>query len=178
MKCIIGLGNIGKEYEDTRHNLGFMAADYLCKKYNITGEKKKKKYVYSEGMINGEKIAIIKPTTYMNLSGEAIVEALNWYKITPKDILVIYDDIDIPLGEVRYRLSGSSGTHNGMRDIISTIKTEDFARIRIGMENRCGLPIPLIDYVLQKFSKEELTKIENEIMPVVEENVVEFLTTK
>ena len=178
MKCIIGLGNIGKEYEDTRHNLGFMAADYLCKKYNITGEKKKKKYVYSEGMINGEKIAIIKPTTYMNLSGEAIVEALNWYKITPKDILVIYDDIDIPLGEVRYRLSGSSGTHNGMRNIISTIKTEDFARIRIGMENRCGLPIPLIDYVLQKFSKEELTKIENEIMPVVEENVVEFLTTK
>ena len=114
----------------------------------------------------------------MNLSGEAIVEIMNWYKIDAKDILVIYDDIDIPLGEVRYRLKGSSGTHNGMRNIIENIKTEEFARIRIGMENRCGLPIPLIDYVLQKFSKNELEIINKEIMPIVEENVLNFLTTK
>ena len=178
MKCIIGLGNIGKEYENTRHNLGFMAIDYLTKKYNISLDKKRKKSIYGEGIINGQKVSVVKPTTFMNLSGEAIAEILNWYKLDIKDILVIYDDVDIPLGDVRYRLKGSSGTHNGMRNIIETIKTEEFARIRIGMENRCGLPIPLIDYVLQKFSKEELEKIEKEIMPVVEENVLNFLTTK
>ena len=178
MKCIIGLGNIGKDYENTRHNLGFISVDFLSQKYNISIDKKRKKCKYGEGVINGEKVSLIKPTTYMNLSGEAIVEIMNWYKITTKDILVIYDDIDIPLGEVRYRLKGSSGTHNGMRNIIDSIKTEEFARIRIGMENRCGLPIPLIDYVLQRFSKEELEKINKEIMPAVEENVLNFLTTK
>lgn len=178
MKCIIGLGNIGKVYENTRHNLGFISVDYLSKKFNISIDKKRKKSIYGEGVINGEKISLIKPTTYMNLSGEAIVEIMNWYKIDAKDILVIYDDIDIPLGEVRYRLKGSSGTHNGMRNIIDNIKTEEFARIRIGMENRCGLPIPLIDYVLQKFSKDELEKINKEIMPIVEENVLNFLTIK
>lgn len=178
MKCIIGLGNIGKVYENTRHNLGFISVDYLSKKFNISIDKKRKKSIYGEGVINGEKISLIKPTTYMNLSGEAIVEIMNWYKIDAKDILVIYDDIDIPLGEVRYKLKGSSGTHNGMRNIIDNIKTEEFARIRIGMENRCGLPIPLIDYVLQKFSKDELERINKEIMPIVEENVLNFLTIK
>lgn len=176
MKCIIGLGNIGKEYEKTRHNAGFMAVDYLANKYNITIDKKKKKCIYGEGIINGQKVAIVKPTTFMNLSGEAVVEIMNWYKLDYKDILVIYDDVDISLGDVRYRLRGSSGTHNGMRNIIANIKTEEFARIRIGMENRCGLPIPLIDYVLQKFSKVELDKLDKEIMPIVEENVINFLT--
>ena len=177
MKCIIGLGNFGKEYENTRHNLGFMAVDYLSEKYNISIDKKRKKYVYGEGIINGKKVSVIKPTTYMNLSGEAIVELINWYKIDLNDILVIYDDVDIPLGDVRYRHKGSSGTHNGVKNIIENVKTEEFARIRIGMENRCGLPIPLIDYVLNKFSKQELEKINKKIMPIVEENVLNFLTT-
>lgn len=176
MKCIIGLGNIGKEYENTRHNLGFIMLDKLSEKYNIKLDKKKKKCIYGEGNINGEKVSLVKPTTFMNLSGEAIVEIMNWYKIDKEDILVIYDDIDIPFKDVRYRLSGSSGTHNGMRNIIANIKTEDFARIRVGMENRNGVPIPLIDYVLQKFSKEELKVINEEIVNVVEQNVLNFLT--
>ena len=176
MKCIIGLGNIGKEYENTRHNLCFIMLDKLSEKYNIKLDKKKKKCIYGEGNINGEKVSLVKPTTFMNLSGEAIVEIMNWYKIDKEDILVIYDDIDIPFKDVRYRLSGSSGTHNGMRNIIANIKTEDFARIRVGMENRNGIPIPLIDYVLQKFSKDELKVINEEIVNVVEQNVLNFLT--
>lgn len=176
MKCIIGLGNIGKEYENTRHNSGFMALDYLLEKHNIKLDKKKKKCIYGEGHINGKKVSIIKPTTFMNLSGEAIVEIMNWYKITPQDIIVIYDDVDLKFGDIRYREKGSAGTHNGMRNIIANIKTEEFARIRIGIENRGELPIPLMDYVLQKFSKVELEKINNEIYKQVEENVVNFLT--
>ena len=175
MKCIIGLGNIGKEYENTRHNSGFIAVDNIAKTYNISIDKKKKKCVYGEGHINGKKVSVIKPTTYMNLSGEAIVEMMNWYKITPQDIIVIYDDVDLKFGDVRYREKGSSGTHNGMRNIIANIKTEEFARIRIGIENRGDLPIPLIDYVLQKFSKNELEKMANEIISEVEKNILEFL---
>lgn len=168
MKCIIGLGNIGKEYENTRHNLGFIAIDSIAEKYNIAFDKKKKKCIYGEGIINGVKVSLIKPTTYMNLSGEAIVEMMNWYKITPQDIVVIYDDVDLKFGDVRYREKGSSGTHNGMRNIIANIKTEEFARIRIGIENRGDKPIPLMDYVLQKFSKEELDTINKDIIPQIE----------
>ena len=176
MKCIIGLGNIGKEYENTRHNVGFIAIDKLAKKYNIAIDKKKKKYIYGEGIINGEKVSLVKPTTFMNLSGEAVVEMMNWYKISEKDILVIYDDVDLKFGTVRYREKGSSGTHNGMRNIIANIKTEDFARLRIGIENRGGLPIPLVDYVLGKFNKEEQGIIEEQIVSQIEENTISFLT--
>ena len=176
MKCIIGLGNIGKEYENTRHNSGFIMVDAMAKKYNISFDKKKKKCVYGEGIINGHKVSLIKPTTYMNLSGEAIIEIMNWYKVSPKDILVIYDDVDLKFGDIRYREKGSSGTHNGMRNIISNLKTEEFARIRIGIENRGDTPIPLMDYVLQKFVKEELDRIKEQIIPQVEENVLNFLT--
>lgn len=177
MKCIIGLGNIGEEYVNTRHNMGFMCIDFLCKKFNIDIDKKKNKYMYGEGNFNGEKIVLIKPTTYMNLSGEAIVELINWYKIDLNDIIVIYDDIDLPLGEVRYREMGSSGTHNGMRNIIDNIKSEKFSRIRIGIENRSGLPIPLTNYVTSKFSKEEIDILnETNTFTKVEESVDNFLT--
>lgn len=176
MKCIIGLGNIGKEYEYTRHNMGFVMVDRLAEKYNIKIDKKMKKYIYGEGNINGEKVCLVKPTTYMNLSGEAIVELMNWYKIDKEDIVVIYDDIDIPFGDVRYRLNGSAGTHNGMRNIIAMIKTEDFARIRVGIENRNGVPIPLVDYVLQRMNKEEIKAIDDTIYNIVEENANKFLT--
>ena len=176
MKCIIGLGNIGKEYEYTRHNMGFVMVDRLAEKNNIKIDKKMKKYIYGEGNINGEKVCLVKPTTYMNLSGEAIVELMNWYKIDKEDIVVIYDDIDIPFGDVRYRLNGSAGTHNGMRNIIAMIKTEDFARIRVGIENRNGVPIPLVDYVLQRMNKEEIKAIDDTTYNIVEENVNKFLT--
>lgn len=173
MKCIIGLGNIGKEYENTRHNSGFIALDYIAEKHGIVIDKKKKKCIYGEGHINGEKVSLIKPTTYMNLSGEAIVEMLNWYKATPKDILVIYDDIDLKFGDIRHREKGSSGTHNGMRNIIANLKTEEFARIRIGIENRDQTPIPLMDYVLQKFNKDEKDEMCSKIMPLVEQTLID-----
>ena len=176
MKCIIGLGNIGKEYDNTRHNAGFTALEYIAEKYNISLDKKKKKCIYGEGIIDGVKVSLVKPTTFMNLSGEAIVEIMNWYKITPEDILVIYDDVDLKFGDLRYREKGSSGTHNGMRNIIANIKTEEFARIRIGIENRGECPIPLTDYVLQKFSKDELEVLNKEILGHVEENLLNFLT--
>lgn len=178
MKCIIGLGNIGNEYENTRHNIGFIMLDKLCNKYNIEINKKKKKCIYGEGIIAGQKVCLMKPTTYMNLSGEAIVEIMNWYKVAIEDILVIVDDIDLPFGTVRYRLKGSAGTHNGLRNIIANLKDENFARIKVGIENRKGVPIPLIDYVLQKFNKEELEKLNDDSFKLVEENVIAFLTSK
>ena len=176
MKCIIGLGNIGKEYENTRHNSGFIMLDKIANKYNISIDKKKKKCIYGEGNINGQKVALVKPTTFMNLSGEAIVEIMNWYKVELKDILVIYDDIDLNFGQIRYKEKGSSGTHNGMRNIIQNLKSEEFARVRVGIENRGDVPIPLIDYVLQKFSKDELKDLEDKIAIQVEENALNFLT--
>lgn len=176
MKCIIGLGNIGKEFENTRHNSGFIVVDELAQKYNIHIDKKKKKCIYGEGVVGGEKVSLVKPTTYMNLSGEAIIEMMNWYKITPKDIIVIYDDVDLKLGTIRYREKGSAGTHNGMKNIIANLKTEEFARVRIGIENRGEVPIPLMDYVLQKFSNEELKEIKEKIVMQVEENILNFLT--
>ena len=176
MKCIIGLGNIGKEYENTRHNSGFIALDEIAIKYNVALDKKKKKCIYGEGVINGKKVSLIKPTTYMNLSGEAIIEMINWYKITPSDILVIYDDVDLKFGTIRYREKGSAGTHNGMRNIIANLKTEEFARVRIGIENRGEIQISLMDYVLQKFRKEELDEIKEQIVAQVEENILNFLT--
>ena len=174
MKCIIGLGNIGKEYESTRHNIGFMSLDYICEKYGLKLDKKRNKCIYGEGIINGKKVAFVKPTTFMNLSGEAIVEIMNWYKIGIEDILVIVDDIDLPFGKVRFKQKGSAGTHNGLRNILLHLKDENFARVKVGIENR-NSPIPLIDYVLQKFSKEELIELNNNSFKLVEENVIAFI---
>lgn len=174
MKCIIGLGNIGKEYENTRHNIGFMSLDYICEKYNVTLNKKRKKCIYGETTINGKKVSFVKPTTFMNLSGEAIVEIMNWYKIGIEDILVIVDDIDLPFGKVRFKQKGSAGTHNGLRNILLNLNNENFARVKVGIENR-NAPIPLIDYVLQKFNKDELNELNNNSFKLVEENVLMFI---
>lgn len=165
MKVIVGLGNIGKEYDNTRHNVGFMCVDYfVCEilKQELN-YKTRDNYLYLETKYNDEKIVIIKPTTYMNLSGEAIVKAKKWYKVEDEDILVVYDDVDLDIGKFRYRETGSAGTHNGMRNIISMLKTENFKRIRIGIENRDNKNIPLVDYVLSKFKNEELDILYNNV---------------
>lgn len=177
MKCIIGLGNIGKEYENTRHNIGFLFLDYLSKKYDVKFDKKKTKCIYGETYIEGKKVSFIKPTTFMNLSGETISQMLNWYKIDVNDICVVYDDIDIPFGEVRFREKGSAGTHNGMKNIVQILKTEEINRIRIGIENRKEVNILLTDYVLTKFNKEEMSKLSN-IFERAEQNVLNFLTNE
>lgn len=175
MKCIIGLGNPEKKYDNTRHNLGVMALMYIAEKYNIKLDKKKKKCIYGEGLIEGQKVSLIFPTTYMNLSGEAVVEMKNWYKVENEEILVLVDDIDLPIGTIRYRETGSGGTHNGLKNIVTLLGSENFNRIRIGIENRGDTHIDIMDYVLTKFKNDELETLKDSVFPKVEETLKLFL---
>ena len=133
MYIIAGLGNPGKKYENTRHNMGFIAIDLLADAYNIKVDKLKFKSLVGEGRIAGQRVLLMKPQTYMNLSGEAIREAVSFYKIDPEELIVIYDDIDIPTGTFRIRKKGSAGTHNGMKSVIGLLGREDFPRVRVGI---------------------------------------------
>lgn len=154
MHMIVGLGNPGKQYEFTRHNAGFLCLDYLAAKYNIKINKIKFKSLIGEGNINGEKVILLKPTTFMNLSGEAVVQAAGFYKIDVSDIIVVYDDISLPVGSLRIREKGSAGGHNGMKNIIYLLGKDHFPRIRLGVGSNGERD--LADYVLGKFSKEEM----------------------
>ena len=167
MKLVVGLGNPGKEYENTRHNIGFMALDHY-----LSGEdfKTKDNYSYIEKNINGEKVMFLKPLTYMNESGNAVRKVVDYYHIDLKDILIIYDDMDFEVGSYKLKLSGSSAGHNGIKSIISHLNTETFNRIRIGISKPDG---DVIDYVLGKFSKEDLNKI-NEVFNVVDKVIDDF----
>lgn len=157
MKVIAGLGNPDKKYARTMHNMGFMAVDRLAEELNIDFDKKGFKGVYAEYTFGGEKFIIIKPQTYMNLSGECVREVLNFYKISPENLMVVYDDLDINIGSVRIRQKGSSGTHNGLRNIVLNVQSENFPRIRIGTKpERAGADI--IDYVLSNIPKSEEEK--------------------
>lgn len=159
MKLIVGLGNIGKEYESTRHNVGFMAIDKFA---DLVGasfhEEKQFKGFIAETRINGEKVILLKPTTYMNLSGDSLILVKKFYKIDLEDILVLNDDLDQPVGHIRYRAKGSAGGHNGLKSIIQNLGTEEFQRIRIGIDR--SKVIAVVDWVLGKFSKEDLEKLE------------------
>ena len=158
MKLIVGLGNIGKEYENTRHNMGFMLVDRYLEYKNITDKFKEKfNAMYVETTINNEKVIFIKPTTYMNNSGIAVRAFLDFYKLNAQDILVISDDLDLDLGKFRLRRNGSSGGHNGLKSIISHLGTDGFKRLRIGISNDKD---DVINYVLSKFSKKELNEID------------------
>ena len=152
MYLIVGLGNIGREYEKTRHNVGFDTIDLLSRKYNIELNRVKFKGIYGEGYIGREKVLLLKPSTYMNLSGESVREAVNFYKIDLDKIIIIYDDISIPVGRLRIRGKGSAGGHNGIKNIILNLGTDSFPRIKIGV----GQPKEnLVSYVLGRFSEEE-----------------------
>ena len=153
MYIIVGLGNPGKQYENTRHNMGFLAVDLLAEKYNIDVNKIKFKALVGEGRIAGQKVLLVKPQPYMNLSGEAVRQAMDFYKIDPEELIVIYDDIDIPTGTFRIRKKGSPGTHNGMRNIFQHIQTNDFPRIRVGIGS--GKKDNLAGYVTGGISKSE-----------------------
>ena len=154
MYLIAGLGNPDVKYLKTMHNMGFMAIDMLADKLGVEFNKKGFKGVYGMTTINGEKVILLKPMTYMNLSGSSIQEALAFYKIPRQNLLVVYDDLDINIGSLRIRAKGSAGTHNGMRDIVSKIGGEDFPRIRVGIK-----PVNdsrgLIDYVLSDIKKDD-----------------------
>jgi len=156
---IAGLGNPGSIYAHTRHNIGFIVIDMLAERYGIKVNKIKHKAVIGEGMIAGEKVVLAKPQTYMNLSGESILDLYNWYKVDSSQIIIIYDDIDLDTGVLRIRPRGSAGTHNGMRSIIYHLQTEEFPRIRIGVGNP-SKDLDLKEYVLSSFSQEELPLIE------------------
>lgn len=153
MYIIVGLGNPGKKYEATRHNMGFMTVDQLAETHGIDVSKIKFKSLVGEGRIAGQKVLLVKPQTFMNLSGEAVRQVMDFYKIDPEELIVIYDDMDIPTGQVRIRKKGSGGTHNGMRNILQHIQTENFPRIRVGIGS--GKKEDMINYVTGNVSKSE-----------------------
>lgn len=155
MYAIIGLGNPGKKYEGTRHNVGYMAIDQMAEAHGISVKKIKHQALVGQGKINGEKVILVKPITYMNLSGNAVREVIDYYKIPIENTLVIYDDIDIPLGKLRIRKEGGSGTHNGMKSIVTSLGNKNFPRIRIGIAPETLGHGSLADYVLGAFTKKE-----------------------
>ena len=154
MWLIAGLGNPGPQYTQTWHNCGFMTLDVLAQRSRIPVGKSKFKGEYGQGTILGEKVVLLRPQTFMNLSGESIREALQYFKIAPENLIVLYDDIDLPRGTIRVRPSGGPGTHNGMKSIILCLGSQDFPRIRVG----CG-PVPqhwdLADFVLSEIGKDD-----------------------
>lgn len=154
MYLIIGLGNPEPEYSNTRHNMGFDVINCISKSYKIEVNRSKFNALYGSGEINGEKVILIKPQTFMNLSGQAVREFKNFYKISPENIIVIYDDIDIDKGKIKIRKQGSAGTHNGMKSVIQEIATKDFIRIRVGT-GKPKFKGDLINYVLEHIDKDE-----------------------
>lgn len=153
MYIIVGLGNPGIKYENTRHNMGFKTIDVLSEKFNIKVNKLKFKALTGEGMVHGEKVMLVKPQTFMNLSGESVRDIVAFYKEPIENLLVIYDDIDLDTGTFRIRKKGSSGTHNGMRNIIYLLQDDNFPRIRIGIGSY--KKDDLADFVTSEVNKEE-----------------------
>jgi PTH1 family peptidyl-tRNA hydrolase len=162
VKLIIGLGNPGRQYAQTRHNVGFIAVDELAHRHHISFDKEKFKGLFGTGVINSEKVILLKPLTYMNLSGEAVRPLMDYYNIGIEDIVVIYDDLDLPVGKIRLRTKGSAGGHNGVKSMIQHTGTQEFKRVRIGVDRpHNGMKVP--DYVLGKFSPEEVDDVVNSI---------------
>ena len=161
MYIIVGLGNPGRRYENTRHNLGFITIDFLARENGIKVNMIKHKALVGEGVISGQKVLLVKPQTYMNLSGESVREIIGYYKIDIENLLVIFDDIDLPAGQLRIRKKGSAGTHNGMRSIIYQIQTDLFPRVRIGIGG--DRKIGLIAHVIGGFKKEEKAVMEDAV---------------
>ena len=156
MKLIVGLGNPGHEYDNTRHNIGFYYLDLLASKLNVTF-KEKFNAMYAKTKIDNTDVILLKPLTYMNLSGEAVIKFVNYYKIKSEDILVIHDDLDMEIGRIKLKENGSSGGHNGIKNIIMHLNTEDFKRLKLGISK--NKTIDTKDYVLGKFTEEELQVI-------------------
>jgi len=172
---IAGLGNPGNRYDNTRHNVGFEAVDLLAHKYSISITRLKFKALSGEGVIGGKRVLLVKPQTFMNLSGESLREIMEWYKLPIDRLLVIYDDIDLEMGKIRVRGKGSSGTHNGMKSIIYQLQNDGFPRVRIGI----GKPPAgwdLADYVLSKFGSES-KKVMSESIEKACEAVSTFLSS-
>lgn len=170
MYLIVGLGNPEPEYSRTRHNMGFDVINSISKKYDIEVNKKDFEGLYGIGEIEGEKVILLKPQTYMNESGKSIIKVKNFYKINPENIIIIYDDIDLEVGVVKLRKKGGAGTHNGMKSVIENLGTDNFPHIRIGT----GKPIfkeLLIPHVLEKLNDEKYKELEPSIEKAMEASV-------
>lgn len=154
MKLIVGLGNPGRQYDKTRHNIGFEVIDELSKRFDIPLDQAKHKGVYGIGHAGGEKIILLKPLTYMNLSGESIRATMDYYDMDIEDLLVIYDDLDLPTGKIRLRQKGSAGGHNGIKSTIAHTGTQEFKRIKVGI-SRPQNGMAITDWVLGRFTAEE-----------------------
>lgn len=167
MFLIVGLGNPGKEYEKTRHNAGFMTVDALATVYSFAPFKEKFDGLIAEGKIDSEKCYLLKPQTYMNLSGNSVVKAANFYKILPQNVIVIHDDMDLPLGKLKAKLGGGAGGHNGLKSIDAAI-TPDYDRIRIGVGHPKDGGEAVVNHVLSRFGKTDEKLIEESIGIVVQ----------
>ncbi len=176
MFLVVGLGNPGTEYAATRHNVGFMAADEIHRRYNFSAFRGKFDGLVAEGNIEGEKVCLLKPQTFMNLSGNSVVKAANFYKIPPQNIIVIHDDMDLPIDKIKAKIGGGAGGHNGLKSIDSCV-TPNYNRIRIGIghpQNRDADSI--VSHVLSGFSKADKVSLENNIDIVAE--LIGVLITK
>ena len=158
MYLVVGLGNPEKKYLNTFHNMGFMCVDKLAEKLGVRFEKGECCSVTAHAKVNGQKVIIAKPVTYMNLSGKAVQELTHKYKIEKGNLIVVYDDVDIPLGSLRIRKDGSAGTHNGMRNIVQLLNTEEFPRVRVGIQK--DTPMALVDFVLSQVTDEDHTTLD------------------
>ena len=172
MYIIAGLGNPTREYEKTRHNVGFDTIDVLADKLNTSVDEKKFKGLYGKGIIAGEKVILLKPQTFMNLSGESVREAADFYKVDPEHIIVIYDDISLDVGQLRIRKKGSAGGHNGIKNIILHTGSQNFNRIRVGIDR--SKYIKVVDYVLSRFTKDEQDAI-NQGIENASDAVIDYL---
>lgn len=163
MYIVVGLGNPTRQYEGTKHNVGFDTIDFLVDEYRVPSSGVKHKAMYGTGVIAGQKVILAKPLTYMNLSGESVAELVNYYKIDPEEeLVVIYDDINLAPGYIRVRKKGSAGGHNGIKNIIAQLGSDKFKRIRVGVGEK-PKNWDLADYVLSPFSKEERTQVDEAI---------------
>ena len=175
MYCIVGLGNPEKKYENTRHNVGFDVIDALAEKYSIAVREKGYKALFGKGVIEGQRVILAKPQTYMNLSGESVREITDYYKIdAEEELIVISDDISLEVGAIRIRKKGSAGGHNGLKNIIAHLGTENFNRIRMGVGEK-PREWDLVDYVLGHFSKEERKLVDEGVAEAVK--AVEIMVT-
>jgi PTH1 family peptidyl-tRNA hydrolase len=168
MKLIVGLGNPGEGYANTRHNAGWMVLDAFARKFRIELSKHEKESMTGEGRVAGGSVKLAKPLTYMNLSGDAVRLLVNAYLDSTDDLMVVFDEIDLPLGKLRIKPNGSAGTHNGMRSIIDALGTERFARLRVGVRGESHADYRLRDYVLDEFTSEELPVLEKSIERAVD----------
>ena len=170
MKLIVGLGNPGREYENTRHNVGFLTIDKYIDKLGVSINKSKFNGLYGEAIVNGEKVLFLKPQSYINLSGEVIRKFVDFYKISIDDILIIHDDLDLQVGTYKIKQKGSSGGHNGLKNIELHLGTQEYKRIKIGISNNKNIDTK--DYVLGKLSKEEnelLFNVQNQVLLILDD---------